>query len=316
MRMRRRLLLLCAASVLLAACGSGAKEQQLVYRKYGINCLQERNYEEAAEYFQKALDQSIGKVSAVEIDTCYYKAQAQYQSGDTRGAIETYTAIINYNQDPQAYYLRGRLYYSIGTEEERASGDADFAAAVESGPEDYDLYIGICEAIGGKAGGTAYLEKALKIEGDEPRDHMQRGRIYHLLGDDTKARELLEQALSEEQVQANLYLTEVYQALGDDEGSERAFEAYLKSGLTDAEGLYNLGMIQMKAAEYERAVKCFEEALTHEVIWNRQLLEKTRITAYEFAGDFQTAKKLMTEYHRLYPRDTSMEEEWTFLQTR
>lgn len=92
---------------MLTGCGSGDKEKDKdAYRQYGINCIENGSYDDAVDAFQKALDQSVGSVGAEELDICYYKAKAQYLSGDVDGAIDTYTAIIDYNKDSDAYYLR------------------------------------------------------------------------------------------------------------------------------------------------------------------------------------------------------------------
>ena len=57
------------------------------------------------------LDQSLAVVGEEEIDTCYYKAAAQYAAGKKEDAIETYQALINYDKEnAQAYFLLGELY--------------------------------------------------------------------------------------------------------------------------------------------------------------------------------------------------------------
>ena len=56
--------------------------------------------------FRRHWTSRVGSVGAEELDICYYKAKAQYLSGDVDGAIDTYTAIIDYNKDSDAYYLR------------------------------------------------------------------------------------------------------------------------------------------------------------------------------------------------------------------
>lgn len=304
-----------AAGLFLTGCGAD-RQQQSVYRQYGINCLREGKYKEAVQYFQKALDQSIGVVSDVETDICYYKAEAQYMNGDTKGAIDTYTAIIDYNEDPQAYYLRGRLYYSIGTDKQKKQADQDFEKAVEEAPKDYNLYIGICEALGDQPKAKEYLKKALDFQGDEPADQMQKGRIYHLLGDNQNAKKYLEKAVKAKQTEGYLYLTQVYQELGDQDSARASFEKYLDSGLGKADDLYNIGLTQMKARSYDWAIECFEKALAMEKVPGRQQIERSRIVAYEYSGDFKTAKKLMKEYTATYPKDTSLDKDRTFLETR
>ena len=114
--MKKRIVSIMLAAVLalsLAACGSKDTTEQDAYRQYGINCLESGNYEDAIKAFQNALNQSLGKVGEKEIDICFYKAQAQYLSGAKDDALETYNAIIKYNKDGRAYYLRGNLYYCL-----------------------------------------------------------------------------------------------------------------------------------------------------------------------------------------------------------
>ena len=80
------------------------------------------------------MNQSLGKVGEKEIDICFYKAQAQYLSGAKDDALETYYAIIKYNKDGRAYYLRGNLYYDMG-EEKKAL--ADYEEGVKQDKKDY-----------------------------------------------------------------------------------------------------------------------------------------------------------------------------------
>ena len=72
-------LLACAAACMLSGCGQKTNTtDQEAYRQYGINCIESGDYQSAVDAFQKALDQSHGKVTAAEIDICYYKAEAQF----------------------------------------------------------------------------------------------------------------------------------------------------------------------------------------------------------------------------------------------
>ena len=72
---------------MLSGCGQKTNTtDQEAYRQYGINCIESGDYPSAVDAFQKALDQSHGKVTAAEIDICYYKAEAQFLSGDNEGA--------------------------------------------------------------------------------------------------------------------------------------------------------------------------------------------------------------------------------------
>ena len=101
----------------LAGCQGNqeALENQQAYRQVGINKMDEGKYEEAVDAFQKALDQSQAVIGDMELDICYYKATAQYNSGDTKGAITTCDALIDYNdEDATAYFIRGCVYLKEG----------------------------------------------------------------------------------------------------------------------------------------------------------------------------------------------------------
>ena len=71
-------------------CTSKSEKKALEYKQLGISQMKEAKYEDAVSSFQKALDQSLGRIRAQELDVCYYKALAQYKSGDTKAAIKTY----------------------------------------------------------------------------------------------------------------------------------------------------------------------------------------------------------------------------------
>ncbi len=90
-------------------------ENQKAYRQVGINKMNEGDYAAAVEAFQKALDLSQAEVGAMELDICYYKATAQYNNGDTKGAITTCNALVDYNKkDSRAYFIRGCVYLKEG----------------------------------------------------------------------------------------------------------------------------------------------------------------------------------------------------------
>ena len=56
---------------------------------------------------------------------------------ETKDALATYNAIIKYNKDARAYYLRGDLYMDMGEEKK---GKADFESAVQHGKKNYEIY--------------------------------------------------------------------------------------------------------------------------------------------------------------------------------
>lgn len=300
----------------LCGCSGDRKKDQAAYRAYGITCLQDGQYEEAVEAFQRALDQSRGQVGATEIDTCYYKAEAQFLSGDYEGAITTYTAVVDYNGDATAYFLRGCAYFKMEQWEE---GLADFRAGVAADDDNYELYIGIYEVLAAsqmEGEAQSYLNQALDIRGDKAYDKMQKGRIYLLLGEYDSAIAALKDAVERGNREANYYLGEAYSEYGDAELAEECYKLYLDSGVADSEGLYGMGERRMQKGDYEGALVYFNSAMEMENVTNKQELMRAMIIAYEKSGDFDTAKTMMAEYVELYPADEEAQRENIFLQTR
>ena len=117
------------------------KEQQLAYRQEGIEYYEQGDYEKALKCFQKALADSKGEISDVEMDIYFYKARTQYELGDTKGALDTYHMVIKDQESPKAYFLRGNLYSSMGDKEK---GLADYEKAValleKTAKEDRESY--------------------------------------------------------------------------------------------------------------------------------------------------------------------------------
>lgn len=302
---------------MLSGCGSSDKAKDRdAYRQYGINCIENGSYDDAVDAFQKALDQSVGSVGAEELDICYYKAKAQYLSGDVDGAIDTYTAIIDYNKDSDAYYLRGCIYFAKNDSDK---GMKDFKTALSENADNYELYLGVYETLskyGMNDQGKEYLDKALKLKAKTADDYMQRGRIYTMLGDYDSAIKSLQKAIDEKLVKANYYMGEAYQKKGDNDSSQKYFKKYLDSGEADSYDLMNMGQAQMDNGNYDTAITYFQTALDLESVPNKQQITKAMIIAYEYSGDFATAKSRMEEYMKEYPDDEDAAREYQFLETR
>lgn len=303
---------------MLSGCEDKEKiEKQEAYRQIGINCMAAGEYEDAIAAFQNALDQSLATVGEREIDTCYYKAEAQYLAGYVEDAIETYTALIKYNKkNANAYFLRGSLYLKEGQSKKAAE---DFAKVAEYNDKDYDLYLQMGEQLidaGMTKEAKGYLEKGLELSGKSAEDYVGRGRIYLLLGDTSQAKEQFEKGLEKESKEASLYLGQIYAEEGDITKAQQMFEAYIKDNEGSAAALYSLASLEIEAEKYESAISHIHQALESEGNANEQELRRMLIVAYEKSGDFEQAKKAMEGYAEDYPDDEEAKRENEFLQTR
>jgi len=301
---KHRLPYMVAGAVLFAAlftgCTNERLEDELDFRKIGINSMQSGDYEGAVAAFNSALSQCVGKITDTELDICYYKAAAQYAGGDIEGALATYQAMIDYDEENgNAYYLHGCLSLK---QQDTDTAKKDFANAVKYNPDDYELYVGIYENLAGNnmtEEGEEYLNKAFDIKGNSAENLTWRGRIYYLLGQYDNAVKELEGAVKKDSAKANLYLAQVYEAEEDSANAEKYYQAYVDSGTADSVAMNALAEIQMEKGNYEAALE-----------------DISQIIAYEYSGDFSSAWDVVQQYVSLYPDDEAAQREYIFLKNR
>lgn len=292
-------------------------ENQKAYRQVGINKMNEGDYAAAVDAFQKALDLSQAEVGEMELDICYYKATAQYNSGDTKGAVTTCNALVDYNKkDSRAYFIRGCIYLKEGDSD---NAKKDFDKALDFCGNNYALYLSVYENLAG-AGFTQEAEelmaKGLKLKGDQPEDYRERGHIYLIRGDYDNARKELDQAINKGDTKALLYLAQVYDAQNDGKKASSLYESYLKKNGSDVAVMTTLAEMQMEAGKYQKALEMFQTALKADNIENEKLLRRNEIICYENLLDFAAAKEKMASYIKDFPEDKEAQREYVFLQTR
>ena len=311
------LVMAAALAVAVVGCGNEREENMAAYRQMGINCMETGDYAGAVTAFDSALGQCIGQIGEEELDICYYKAAAQYVSGDVEGAMDTYTSLIAYDfKEADAYYLRGCLYLHQGDAEK---AKADFDQAIKYNSDDYELYIHIYENLSGygmTADAESYLNKAFSIKGSNAKDQAYRGEIYFLLGQYDNAAVELAAAVEGGNTDANFYLGQAYEARGEEANAQACYQAYIDAGAADAESLNAIGEIMLKKGSYAEALSYFEQAMEQEEIPNRRTLLQNLIIAYEYNGDFASAWSIVQEYVSLYPEDAEAQREYLFLQNR
>ena len=312
--------ILCLAvfmTTVLSGCGDKGLEDELAYRQIGIESMEAGYYEGAIAAFDTALSQRIGKITETELDICYYKAAAQYASGDHEGALATYDALLDYKKEnADAHYLRGCLLLQM-EEQERAL--SDFADAIKYDEDDYELYINIYENLSAynlTTEGEEYLNKAFDIKGNHAQNSAWRGKIYYLLGQYDNAKKELITAIDKGNAQANLTMAQVCEALGDTASAENYYHVYVASGNADSTVMNALAEIEIENGNYEAALDYIQQGLAMEYVPNRQELMQNEIIASEYTGDFENAWDVVQEYIMLYPKDEKAQREYTFLKNR
>lgn len=288
---------------------------QSVYRGLGLAYMGLTQYEEAIAMFEKALAESGGSVGKMEYDISYYLATAEYKNGNVDGALETYQAITALRpEDAGAYMLKGAMELQKGLRDE-AVKDFDQAVALDS--QNHDLYIKIYQVMadnGYAEDGKAYLNQAM--ESSEKINEYQKGRLYYYLGNYEEARNALEQAREVETTEAISMLGKTYEALNDINYAASLYSSFLEKNPDNAFMYNQLGLCKLKMEDYQGALAAFQSGIALEDTTLMQSLKYNEIVAYEYLADFNQALVLMESYLFTYPDDESARREYEFLKTR
>lgn len=280
MKKSKILPVLLAACLIFTACGGFEDHSELKQqlKQEGMALQAAGDYSGAIAKYEEALKLSKMRVGKEEIDLSYYKASAQYHSGDLEGAIDTYSAILALKEDVGSYLARGMLYVEA-KEAEKAEKD---------------------------------LNKALK----ETSDPLIKGIIYNVVNDTEKAKSCFEEAKAAGNAEAIYYLAGIYEEAGDSNYAMILLEEYIASGKAGAEGYLAVGRQYFGDGSYEEALRIIQEGIALGQSGVLKSLLQEEIACYEKMGDFAAAREKAADYLTQYPEDTVIQKEYEFLKSR
>ena len=280
--MRKNKWLILAMSLVLCLSGCGAEvqnsEKQQQLKQEGMELQASGDYSAAIAKYEEALKLADMEVGAEEIDLAYYKASAQYRSGDLTGAIDTYSAILAVKESENSYLGRGLLYVAA-KEAEKAEDD---------------------------------LNKVLK----ETKDPLIKGIIYNVVGQKDKAKECFEDAKAEGNAEAVFYLANIYEEAGDHNYAMILLEEYIAGGKASAEGYLTVARHYLDGGSYEEALSMVQAGIELGDSGVLKSLLEEEIVCYEKLADYATAKAKAEDYLDRYPDDKAMQKEYEFLKSR
>ena len=296
------------------------QQLQACYRGMGIALMGKMEYEAAAEAFQKALDSAtfIEKNlyrDHMEEDIRKYLASCYIHSGKFDDAILIYNALLEKDDDNVV------LYRDRGTAK-AASGDLenakkDFDRAINLDRNNYDMILEIAQTLeeyGGKEIGKRYFSGLSSV--GNSMDPVLKGKILYYLEDYKGAVDLLG-GFAETDENAARIVCRCHIALGDTEAAKDVISKIGTKADSSPELLNLLGSILMKQGKYSEAAEVYERAVNAaKENGDLQVTLYNRIVAYEYAGDFEKARELLTDYLQQYSGDEDAKRELRFLKTR
>ncbi len=290
------------------------EEKKEWYRIQGIAQIGIGDFEQAALSFEEAIGISAGFMEAVDYDLNQYLALAYTKVGRIEEAQRIYETLLELNsKDAPLHYLNGIALLQL---ERSKEGVEAFRRAIELEPNQYDRIIEIYQILVDFEQQEVGQEIIMDTIDSNPRmSDFDLGRMYYYVQDYELAIDHLEMIVNPETSDVVLYLGKCYEALGDINYVASIY-AEAVNEFQDAT-LYNqLGLCQLKRESYDAALDAFQKGLDCEDEMMMQILRYHEIIAYEFLGDFDTARQLMENYLLDYPDDEKAKREYEFLKTR
>jgi tetratricopeptide (TPR) repeat protein len=204
---------------------------------------------------------------------------------------------------------------------------ADFTQTISEDSDDYDRIISIYQQLAA----SGYEEDARGIlEGVWDPDHMtsfEMGQISFFLGKNAEAQNYLEQARNEkngsDKTAVILLLGQTAENQNDYNYAVSVYKSFLADNPQNAEIYNRLGLCEIEMAQnsndasyYKAAIADFEAGIALGDPEETQALMRNEVTAYEYSGEFASARELMGKYLEKYPGDTEAQREAEFLSTR
>lgn len=346
-----RMMAVCAAAFLFAMTGCGAskeEKQQLssafkqleqaqyeealekfeklkkaedlkmdVYRGIGIAQFELRDYDAAVKALKTALSSSDGYVGEKEIDIAMYLADAYGKNQMADKALEVYDDIIGVDKDYEAAYLKkGELLLDSQNTEDAVK---TFDKLINLHKKEASMYIRIYELMEEKGfgeEGKKYLEDGQIYCGSDADGKYMLGQISYYQGNEQDALKYLDQAAKDGKDDAYTFLGRIYEEAGEYDTAASFYSKYLDKH-ADSDSTYSkLSVCMLKQEKYEVALDYIQKGLTNGSGEAKQELLYHEAVVYEYLLDFTTAKQKFEEYMALYPSDEQAAKELDFLMTQ
>jgi serine/threonine protein kinase/Tfp pilus assembly protein PilF len=235
------------------------KEDPNALAEQGWEFLENYQFLEAEEAFQKAVDINPGLVDAWEGLADVYWYQGEYEF-----AIEALNTAITFNEEYAPLHVKlGWLYWEIW---ELDQAEAAFNKARFLNPSLDDAWLGLTEVLwerGDLDSAIEVIETAIKTNPDHEALYEQAGSLYWDNNEIDKAMDKLEEAIkiAPDMTYAYQTLSDIWYELGDNTQAIGSLERALDANPNRPDVHESLGYLFIELGQYENAISSFNQAI-------------------------------------------------------
>lgn len=191
-----------------------------------------------------------------------------------------------------------------------------FDKAIEYDKNNLQLYIDIFRAFAANnylQSGKDYLSSGIRVA-QKAEDNLNLGRLFYYNEEYEMAIKTLENENKDSL--ARVYMAKAMYKKGDIKSAYQIAENAVANNEQNGEYYNIIGLYHMSNHDYKNAMSSFSEGLKLKNLKNDCELRYNEAVAYEFIGDFSTARQKMESLIHDYPELESAKREFMFLKTR
>lgn len=280
--------------------------------EYGLG-----EYDSVAKYCEKALE--IEYLEDMDCDILYTRMMAFCQQEKWELAKEDCQEMIQREEEYfDAYLALARIERNLGNNDEAVKAYLDVIAKNKSYYDAYfELYEQYCYS-GQEDAANELLDQLLSIKTDKAQNMLVIGRAYYYKKEYDKAKEYLNKAYEGKCRESKYYTGIICAEEKLYEEAIEAFQTYIKENKDNlkVEAYCQLAAIYMEQRDYNKAKNALTKGISYGNSSAIQELKKNQVILLEKQNKYDEALELAAEYLKVYPSDTAMKKEVSFIKTR
>jgi tetratricopeptide (TPR) repeat protein len=289
-------------------------EDKYAYRGLGIASMKQEQYEEAIEFFNKAIECAGHTIGETEYDVLRYRAQAERMVEQYEASAKTYDILLQVTTpDVDLYYNQGVVYV---LEQKTDLAKEDFDKAIALTPDDYQLYWNIYNCLmksGEETLAKEYLQQTDSIQATGEKSSKYQGIVAYLLQNYTEAIEILT-TLAEPDVESDLFLALAYENIDENKEAQKVYQNLIETNSNNPYVYNQTALYYLRQNSMSKALKYLKKGIKIEGnSEDSQDLVFNQIIVYERMGNYEKALEALQTYETTYGESERLIKEKEFL---